>query len=247
KLFLDDIFNKFHANMVGEQKADSVYEVSGLQFLVNLKGLSDIGITNNQIEKVNEIIEETINSLLNNPNSRELFIKLCESEGFFIGHSLLIIYIAGRICREANHNFLSTMKKICAASFYHDFSLFALDVKYDELKAVEITDPDLLKQVLDHPSASAHFLPANIELLEDTKKIITEHHELPNGDGYPRKLTASQIAPLSCLFILSQQISFCLIRNNFSQDRLKDFLVNSESTFDQGNFSKYYQLALTIF
>ena len=90
-------------------------------------------------------------------------------------------------------------------------------------------------------------LPEITELLDDTKRIILEHHEMPNGDGYPKKLHASQIAPLSCLFILSQQLTFCLIRNDFDPERLKDFIKNNEIIFKQGNFNKFYSAAAKIF
>lgn len=247
KIFINDIFKKFHEQIVGEKKAENLYQISGINFHVSFEGLNDIGISGLQIEKVNEMIEETVNSLLNNPSSKNQFIKLCESEGFIIGHSMLIMYIAGRICKETNLNFAPTMKKICSAAFYHDFSLFELDIQHDEMKLYEIKDEALLKKIIEHPSSSANFLPVSIEVLDDTKKIIMEHHEMPNGDGYPKKLTASQISPLSCLFILSQQITFCLLRNNFSQERLKDFLTNSESAFNQGNFSKFFNIAEAIF
>ncbi|MBC7538884.1 MAG: response regulator [Bacteriovorax sp.] len=247
KLFLNDVFNKFYGNIDGEKKAETLYQVSGLNFHVSFEGLNDVGISSQHIEKVNEVIEETIDSLLKNPRSKNQFLKLCENEGFVIGHSMLIMYIAGRICRETNLNFASTMKKICSAAFYHDLSLFELDVQHDEMKLNEISDVALLKQIIEHPLSSANYLQDNIELLEDTKKIIVEHHEMPNGDGYPKKLTASQISPLSCLFILSQQITFCLIRNNFSPERLRDFLKNSESAYNQGNFAKFFIVAETIF
>ena len=70
---------------------------------------------------------------------------------------------------------------------------------------------------------------------------------MPNGDGYPKRLTAQQISSLSCLFILSQKIVFCLLHNNFSSERLRDFLRNSESIYNQGNFSKFYKAAESIF
>lgn len=247
RLFLNDMFNKFHENIVGEKKAETLYQVSGLNFHVSFEGLNSIGISTLQIERVNEVIEETIDSLLKNPSSKDQFNKLCETEGFIIGHSMLIMYIAGRICKETTLNFALTMKKICAAALYHDYSLFDLDVPYEELKPSKIKDEALLKRIIEHPITSAQYLPDNSEVVEDTKKIIMEHHEMPNGDGYPKKLTASKISPLSCLFILSEHITLCLIRNNFSHERLKDFLINSEGDFNQGNFSKFFVAAKAIF
>ena len=115
------------------------------------------------------------------------------------------------------------------------------------MKIKDIHDVELSREIAEHPVASALYLHNISELFDDSKKIIREHHELPNGDGYPKKLTATQIAPLSCLFIISQNITFCLIRNNFSKDRLKDYLYNAEAEINQGNFEKFFKLAKDIF
>jgi response regulator RpfG family c-di-GMP phosphodiesterase len=247
KKFLNDIFDNFQASVLKEKMPETQLVVSGLNFHVSFQGLNNVGISDFQITKVNQLIEVTVDSLLNNPKSRDQFIKLCKTEGFSIGHSLLIMYIAGRIAQDTSLNFAATMPKICTAAFYHDISLFDLEILHEQMKIENIEDRHLLRDIMDHPMNSTNFLPADMELVEDTKKIMMEHHELPTGLGYPKKLTASQISPLSCLFILSEQISLCLIRNNFSHARLKDFLLTSQSTFNQGNFSSFYDAAKTIF
>ena len=172
KFLLKDIFNHFHKNLIGEKKAESLYQVSGLNFYISFEGLNDVEISNVQIEQVNEMIEETIMELMTNPNCRDHFKELCKNQGFAIGHSMLIMYVAGRICRETTLNFAATIKKICAAAFYHDYSLFEIDAQHDEMILHEVKDDAILKLILDHPISSAKHLPQNSDLFEETKKII---------------------------------------------------------------------------
>jgi HD-GYP domain-containing protein (c-di-GMP phosphodiesterase class II) len=247
KVFLDEVFNEFEKSILREKKPETFFKIAGFNFKTSVEGLNDIGVSLAQIEKVNDAIEDTVSALLNNPGAKSQFKKLCESDGFIIGHSTLIMYIAGVICKNSNLSFYTTMKKICGAAFYHDYSIFDLDFELDEMKLKDIKEPHLLKLINDHPSSSSNYLPENFEVVDDTKKIILEHHELPNGDGYPRKLNSQQIAPLSCLFIIAQQITFCLIRNNFSRDHLKAFLINAEKDFNQGNFATFYTIAKNSF
>ena len=246
-IFLKDVFNKFQQQVFSKKRAESDVEIAGFKFSVSTEGLSEVGIDQILIENVNVVIEETIHSLLNNSHTKEQFKKLCDSDGMIIGHSILIMYVAGRICKETGLNFSTTMKKICGAAFYHDLSLFNLDTQLDHVKITDIISPHDKKIIFDHPGMSADFLPDNYEVVEDTKRIILEHHELPNGEGYPRKLNSNQISPLSCLFILSQEITYCLLRNNFSNERLRDFLKNSSKDYSQGNFLKFYSVAETLF
>ncbi len=248
---MQDVFKFFMGKIAGEKKAETTYEVAGLPLSVSFEGLKDIGISEVQIEKTNGVIEDSVRNMFRDSNSEKQLKNLCEDKGFAMGHSILIVYVAGRICLETNLVFSSSMKKICTAAFYHDYSLFEdgieIDGELDHNSLDEHTDRVMLKALLNHPTLSAASLPANVDLAEDTRRIILEHHEMPDGSGYPRKLTASQIAPLSCLFIVAQQITFCLLRNNYSMDRLRDFLKNSEATYNQGNFSKFYTAAKTVF
>lgn len=230
-----------------EKKPTEEYVAGGISFQVCYDGLKDIGINEIDIEAVNTVIDETVDKLLTDKRSKDLFLKYCETEGFLVGHSLLIIYIAGKICKEASYNFQSTMKRISVASFYHDFSVYEFEDIIFEMHVSQITDPLIKKKLLNHPIDSVELLPESGEVLDETKRIILEHHERPDGTGYPRNLTAAQISPLGSLFIISEQIALCLLRNNFNQDRLKDFLITSEALYSQGSFSKLFKAAQACF
>lgn len=248
ELVMKKVFNLFNKNLLGEKKSEEIFEISGLNFSVSYEGLKDIGLTEIQIERANQSITDTVDLLLDDTKSKAQFQKLCLNQGFAIGHSMIIMYIAARITLATDLKFSTTMSKICAAAFYHDMSLFESDNHYEKEPSINDIDDERIKNaLLSHPTKSADFLPESGELILETKRIILEHHELPNGDGYPKKLRANQIAPLSCLFILSQEITFCLIRNNFSKERLSDFLINKKDYYNQGNFIKFYKVAEAIF
>lgn len=245
--FLSDIFIKFQEAIELGNPPETCFKIADYAFYVNTLGLNTIGISDIQIERINSEIQHTIKNLFTNAEAKAHFTKLCEDNGKSVGHSILIIYIAGAICHEANLAFTQTMTKICAAAFFHDFSILDLPYELAVKKINTINDERIYKLIFDHPIESAKFLSIANEVIGDTERIIQEHHELPNGDGYPKKLAANQISPLSCLFIISQEIAGCLLRNNYSQENLKNFLVNLEEEYDQGNFSKFYKIARSIF
>jgi HD-GYP domain-containing protein (c-di-GMP phosphodiesterase class II) len=218
-----------------------------MNFHISLAGLESIGISEFQVEKVSEVIEELILEIAKNPIAELELKKIVSEEGFLIGHSILIMMIAGAICKETQLPFESTMKKICMAAFFHDFSILNFSDPELEMKIYEIEDEKLLAKLLDHPIQSAKLVPNVKDLLEDVKRIISEHHEMPGGDGYPRKLNSNQISSLSALFIISHHITLCLIRNDYNKDRLRNFIKNNEILFKHGNFSKFYAIAMKKF
>lgn len=244
---LKEVFDSVQNQILLEKKAVKLFEIHGVSFQVSFAGLNAIGINEADISTTNKVIDQTISGFLQNKESQKNFLKYCEGDGFLVGHSLLIIYIAGKICScpESPFNFHTAMKKITAASFFHDFSLLEIPDVFQEMNLSDITDKLVLNKMLNHPLESAKYLPHHEELFEETKKIILEHHEMPDGSGYPKNLKANQISPYACLFIISEQMAFCLIRNNFSRERLRDFLQNSQEMYSQGNFSKIYKAAIS--
>lgn len=241
---MKDVFAHLQERILEARKKETSIEFHGMPFKVCFDGLNEIGISNFEIERANSLIRNTVAAILSDPDSKERFRSYCAQQGFAIGHSLLIMYIAACICYESGLNFTNSMQKICTAAFFHDFSLFETDAKEDFLSLEEAPHSDSL---LNHPILSAGFLPETMDVFEDTTKIIVEHHEKPRGNGYPKKLNANSISPLSCLFILSQEITFNLLRNDFDKDRLNDFLFNIKEEYSEGNFGRFYKAIEAVF
>jgi|GEM_PF-591277 len=239
-----DAFAHLQEKLLANKKRESSIEFGGLPFKVCFEGLNEIGIPDFNIQYTNELIGETVREILSDDESKERFRSYCSLQGFAVGHSLLIMYIASGLCHEAGLNFQNTMKKICTASFFHDFPLFETDASEDCLPLESAKHPDHL---FNHPVIAASFLPKGTELFDDTAKIILEHHERPGGNGYPKKLNSFSISPLGCLFILSEEITFNLIRNDFDCERLRDFLGNIKEEYSSGNFARFFKASETIF
>jgi len=226
---------------------EEVINLAGIQFHISLSSLESIGVSAFQIEMISSVIEETILELQKGKFVDETFAKLIKNEGFLIGHSLYMMYLAGGILKELNFKYTTTMKKICLASFFHDASLIDDSIaSFETLK--ELPENSKFKNLyMNHPSDSAALLKLDQDLLEDTKKLILEHHEKADGSGFPKGLLGNQVSPLSAVFILCHDIAINLIQNNFSKESLKHFLIKNESFYSLGNFVKPYQVALKIY
>lgn len=225
-------------------------DIAGLQVNVSLKGLNDLGVTEDQINSVNEILEETIQSIFTDKTIELKIKELMKGYNYHISHSVLLMYVASSILRKTNLPYQSTLKKIALAAFFHDISIDN-DVAELEFSPQDIKQEPISKEhkrLLEHPLTSINFLQkSDDDLFSEVKKIIGEHHELPNGKGYPRGLTASQISPLSALFITAHQIANCLYRNDYKKDSLVQFMANIESDFMQGQFKTYFEAAKKAF
>ncbi len=78
------------------------------------------------------------------------------------------------------------------------------------------------------------------ELAPDVDVIILQHHELPDGTGFPRGLHAKQISPLACLFIVAHEVVTVIMRNRDAgvDFQIREFLNDRKQVYATGNFKK---------
>jgi HD-GYP domain-containing protein (c-di-GMP phosphodiesterase class II) len=240
------LIKSYRDNIVNFHNPDEKIELAGHIFHLSLNCLNAMGINQFQIELTNGIVEETINELNKEKSIIEKFKKIYDSEGYIVAHSMLLVHIASAILKKSPLNHFVSMKKISMAAFLHDMSLID-----DELALFESdiqsskSNPDRVK-LLAHPINSGNLLTSHTELFDETRKIIVEHHEKPDGTGYPKGTHGNHLFILSALFILSHDITLHLIKNNYKSDQLRHFLISNKEYYSVGHFEKFYQLALEI-
>jgi response regulator RpfG family c-di-GMP phosphodiesterase len=72
----------------------------------------------------------------------------------------------------------------------------------------------------------------------DVEQIVAQHHERPDGTGFPRGLNSKFITPLSALFIIAQDmIEYSQTFKNKEVD-LTSFYDAREVYFNSGVFKK---------
>jgi HD-GYP domain-containing protein (c-di-GMP phosphodiesterase class II) len=62
------------------------------------------------------------------------------------------------------------------------------------------------RYVLNHPLECAGFVRGIPEIPPDVDMIVLQHHERPDGSGFPAGLKAHQIAPLAAVMIVAHDI-----------------------------------------
>lgn len=94
----------------------------------------------------------------------------------------------------------------------------------------------------NHPSAAAELARQLRQLPADVDTIVLQHHEQPDGSGFPRGLFSHQISPLACVFIVAQDLlNHFLDFGNIGDDLLQAFLTRQEPRYAQGIFRKIHE------
>jgi HD-GYP domain-containing protein (c-di-GMP phosphodiesterase class II) len=93
------------------------------------------------------------------------------------------------------------------------------------------------KIFLSHPKDASNLIKMYFNSAPpDTQVLAFQHHELPDGSGFPQGLKAERISPLSALFIVANDLVFYFL--NDDDPSMDDFLLKCHHRYDYVNFRK---------
>jgi HD-GYP domain-containing protein (c-di-GMP phosphodiesterase class II) len=202
-------------------------------------------------------VNEAIKILRSIPSLSQFLTRITKNPDKYIpSHSMLLSYLACALGSQLEWKSDLTYQKLTLAAFLHDTSVknhtLATIQNLSELsqKEKEFT-PQEIKRFKEHPLISAEIARSFTEIPPDVDVIIAQHHERPDGKGFPRGLSASRITPLATVFIVAHDWASYLFQNNAVGDSAKIPDVNSyiksrEELFSIGNFRKVLHAAKSI-
>jgi len=110
----------------------------------------------------------------------------------------------------------------------------------EDIHAFEATKDKLSEKerelFLNHPKQMAELISTLGNAPIDADIIILQHHELPDGSGFPNKLMAQKLSPLSSLFIIAEDFVHYIIKN--PKWDLKTYVLHAKEKYSGVTFKK---------
>ena len=245
KAFMEDFQNALSPEALDKAPPEKMIDLLGITYSVSKDDLKALGVSAMHTDLVNKSLGAVIKDLSGNKGLFDMLQKFFGREDYLVDHSVLNIYFTSYILGKLGWSNEQTLQQLAYASFFHDMTLEDNDLaKVDDPSAIE--DSDSKKRILNHMEKGAELLDGLQGINHDARKIILDHHELPDGTGFPSGLNSSNLPPLSCAFILSHKIVEYLIENKFRTGNLASFLQGLQGVWDQGNFKRPFECARQI-
>ena len=137
----------------------------------------------------------------------------------------------------------TTMDKLVYAAVLCDITLAA---RTDLLRISGLADFERLKNTLSpedqkiylaHPKDGGSLVKRYFSSAPpDTDALIMQHHELPDGSGFPFGLKAERVSPLAALFIMANDFSYYVLTDD--EPSIDDFILKAQSRYDFMNFRR---------
>ncbi len=204
--------------------------------------LVNLGINAATVNMAKSISEQVITITQDNNglvNMLSSFRTRCQAEYV---KSMCVSYLVSLMLDKCPWNSRAIQEKVVLGALLSDATLKRqdfplLDCRHSDSRFV------LSERILQHPVEAAKKLrEQGIDAVE-TMTVIEEHHEMPDGSGYPKKLTARTIAPLSAIHIVARHFVQHILSANSANDEerpmdLDKAFIYIYNTFCEGNFKQ---------
>lgn len=198
--------------------------------------LANVGITPATIDVAKAISEHVVIVCQSNESLVDLlssFRSRCQSEYV---KSMCVSYLVSSMMDKCTWNTRAIQEKVVLASLLSDASLKRQDFPVIERYLKDRTSR-ISERILNHPLETAKKLREQGVDAAETLTVIEEHHEMPDGSGFPRKLTTQNIAPLSTIHIVARHFVEQIMKQSHDTpldlDKIFDQIYG---TFREGNF-----------
>jgi response regulator RpfG family c-di-GMP phosphodiesterase len=249
--FLTDFQSRFTA-IVDKAIAENAPEAgaiarSSLAFLEQAR--DQLGLTPEIQTLTNKNITIVLTLLEKNPHFKNVLNEWKSSEdSFFADRSTLIALIATSISTKLKWVSELTSQKLVFASMLHDVSLTPEERRNQQQLIAAVKDPlksrdKATQSYRQHSIFSAEVVRKWPLCPPDVDTIIAQHHESADGQGFPMKLNHTRIAPLSTVFILSQDLADYVIQSG-GKKKLNEWINERRKHYDHGEFKKVFQVLL---
>tara|TARA_B110001454_G_scaffold219203_1_gene252189 strand:+ start:117412 stop:118746 length:1335 start_codon:yes stop_codon:yes gene_type:complete len=165
-------------------------------------------------------------------------------------HTILLTFMLTELATRMNWASQGTIEKLTFAAILHDIELnddlFADKqtlLMHDEIVNLKETAPE--SKVLSHPIDAAQ-LTLNWPMCpSDVDVIIRQHHERPDGRGFPLGLASFKISPLSAAFIMCEDVIYKAMID--APEDLKKYFMGQKDYFSREPFKSIYPKLLEMF
>lgn len=170
------------------------------------------------------------------------FKKNCSDE--FL-RAMLTSYVMALVIDKFPWKSDSVKEKGAMASLLCDLLLEKDD--FEKLRQWEKEGGDLPEHIKNHPAELAEKLRIKRDLIPpETVTIIEQHHELPDGKGFPHGVNATKFNQLSAIFIVSQRFIEELFEENFDYEKRLEITGRLSKKFNTKSFEKAMDALISV-
>lgn len=249
--FREQAFTEMFFKSMRERSTEALNLSSSTLELIQMAAKS-MGWNSEIINLGNENTKMIQNLVAAVPNINEVF-DWFESSDHDLGVStgILLSYFLAAITKRLGITDRRQLEVLSMAGFFHDMFLDDYQIRNQEkfIKALSLgtaVNRETVEQIKNHPMEVRSTLSRWEQCPPGLLELIEQHHELPDGSGFPKGIKGAEMHPLSGIFVVARECIEVFVRTR-DKGVVREHLLSRAAIFSQEPTKKAYEAAIKMF
>ncbi len=200
------------------------------------ESLEKLGLTYDVANIIQEITKRSYTLINEYPNVFSYFRKFKSTCNKAFMKNTLISFTLGAMLKKATWSSKAIQEKMNLAVMLRDITLTEEQIDFIEENRGKPLPPDLK----EHPNKIGDMIdsPLNTSIPKEVAVIIRQHHEQPDGSGFPSGTPYSKLTILAAYHIVADEFITLMIKYDFDLKMKADVFTELTSRYYQGDFKK---------
>lgn len=210
--------------------------------------IREFGINEEVAEMTKKYVSYSLKTIEQNKSLNNLLQDLLNSSEYHAKLTGLVSHVSCAIAKELKWQTETVLYKLTMCAMMQDVYAPTEHLAAPMYKSEFDSFPTAEKSyILNHVEEAAEAVNSLKDIPPDIDQLITQHHELPNGTGFPAGIDHAAISPLSATIIISNIIAREMIAKN-SDINIKELLSSKKDhlLLNRGNFKNVYNAAIAM-
>ena len=182
-----------------------------------------------------KIIRNYVNLMMSNPTALNIILKLVAHGDYLYYHSVAVAIFSMFLARASGHFNQRMLEIVSLGGFLHDIGCTQLP--RDITDGPNLLTADQYVEFTTHPTIGLKMIENTRSIPDEVRYIVYQHHEQPNGEGYPNKIRGGVIYYPAKIVALADAFSALIsqrpYRNAMSVEEALRTIEDSPGRYDR--------------
>lgn len=186
------------------------------------------------VSNAGNVVTSCVTNLKNEPQALPKILSIMSRQDYIVKHSIAVSIFSIILGKASGIESESNLAMLGLGGFLHDIGLSQITFNPEEK---EILSPEERKEMSRHPELGKRLLDPIKSIRSEVLDIVLQHHEQPNGHGYPNGLREGAIYHMAKIVAIADTFASLITKRSYrSAMTVKEALETMHS--DVGKFDK---------
>ena len=218
------------------QKASTREQIDIVKEMINLTMIEivvNLNVDTQSVLIASRTVQACLNVILKSPKFFVKIFKMLSRHPYSMKHSVLTSFFSVMLGRSESLESEKSLEILGLGAMLHDIGMGQLEFDAEEKEEL---NPKEWKEVKEHPEIGARLMDSVKGINPQVRTIIMQHHEQPNGMGYPNKLREKEIYYLSKIVSIADSFAALISPRPFREEAFQPVKAIEIMTQDRGKF-----------